>query len=129
VQWATVTLQNNENDDTEHQQQRIRFHHDQPTEEISSCTTSEDHHRAAGRVEELRSPRLMQTTRRRLWYEENLIGTNRLSTVICCYKLSAARFAIQSDPSGLCSASWASYNKRTMEEGLWGMWAFRPDAK
>jgi hypothetical protein len=29
----------------------------------------------------------------------------------------------------LCSASWASYNKRTMEAGLWGILAFRPDAK
>jgi hypothetical protein len=28
VQRATVTLQNNEHDDTEHQQQRIRSHHD-----------------------------------------------------------------------------------------------------
>jgi hypothetical protein len=28
VQWATVTLQNNEHDDTEHQQRRIRSHHD-----------------------------------------------------------------------------------------------------
>ena len=23
----------------------------------------------------------------------------------------------------------SSYNKRTMEAGLWGIWAFRPDAK
>jgi len=37
--------------------------------------------------------------------------------------------AIQSDPSGLSSASWAPYNKRTMEAGLWGVWAFRPDAE
>jgi hypothetical protein len=40
----------------------------------------------------------------------NLIGTNGLSTAICCYKLLLSDLAIQSDPSGLCSASWASYN-------------------
>jgi hypothetical protein len=74
VQRATVTLRNNEHDDTEPQQQRIRF-----------TTTS-----YCGRV---------------------------------------ASSAIQSDPLGLCSASWASYNKRTMEAGLWGIWAFGPDAK
>ena len=60
---------------------------------------------------------------------KNLIGTNGLSTVICGYKLLLSDSAIQSDPSGLCSASWASYNQRTMEGGLWGIWAFRPDTK
>lgn len=45
VQRATVTLQNNEHDDTEHQQQRIRS----PTEEISSSTTSEDQYCASGK--------------------------------------------------------------------------------
>jgi hypothetical protein len=50
VQRATVTLRNNEHDDTEHQQQRIRSR----TEEISSSATSEDHRCASGiaRVEQ-----------------------------------------------------------------------------
>jgi len=27
------------------------------------------------------------------------------------------------------SAALSPYNKRTMEAGLWGIWAFRPNAK
>ena len=27
------------------------------------------------------------------------------------------------------TAERSPYNKRTMEAGLWGIWAFRPDAK
>ena len=51
---------------------------------------------------------------------KNLIGTNGLSTVICGYKLLLSDSAIQSDPSGLCSASLASYNQRYNGSGIVG---------
>ncbi len=38
--------------------------------------------------------------------------------------------AAREDGGGIFSSTVRSpYNKRTMEAGLWGIWAFRPDAK
>jgi hypothetical protein len=111
VQRATVKLQNNEHDDTEHQQQRIRSHHDHLLRRFL--------HPQLPKIIIARREEWKSSIVRIFWYADdlvadmastlttiprtlrkgdgfrtkNLIGTNRLSTVICCcYKLSPARF-------------------------------------